>query len=157
MEDILAGLSACTQLTKLDLPLTVYVDGPAHDEGDGEFFFSELRPVAACASLARLKGLKHLAAPIAHIVPGDALALTALTGLTHLHLEAEDGVDDVVASALACSLKQLRHLDLSCCELGSMACMATIGHLSQLTALKLIRVAGVTERGLMLLTRLSSL
>lgn len=157
MGDILAGLAACTQLTKLDLPLAVYVDGPAHDEGDGEFFFSELQPVAACASLARLTGLRHLAAPVACIVPGDALALTALIGLTHLRLGAESGVDDVVASALACSLKQLRHLDLSSCELGSMACMAAIGHLSQLTALKLIRVAGVTERGLMLLTRLSAM
>jgi hypothetical protein len=42
-------------------------------------------------------------------------------------------------------------------ELGNVACLAAIGHLSHLTALALTGVDGVTERGLMLLTRLSSL
>jgi hypothetical protein len=66
-------------------------------------------------SLAGLTRLQHLTIPVpSYVVAGDALALTALTALTHLDLRgASCGLDDIVANALACSLKQLRHLDLS--------------------------------------------
>jgi hypothetical protein len=67
------------------------------------------------------------------------------------------GVDDVTASALACHLKQLRHLDLSGCELGSMACLAPIGQLTQLTELQLREIRDLTVWGLMLLTGLTAL
>jgi hypothetical protein len=85
------------------------------------------------------------------------LALTALTGLTELILECETGgVSDLAASALACSLKQLRHLDVSRCDMSSMVCLAAVGHLTQLTTLRLPG-SGLTQQGLMLLTRLSQL
>jgi hypothetical protein len=68
------------------------------------------------------------------LVPGDALALTALTALTCLDLNGGGcGVDDVAAIALACSLTQLRSLDLGEARLSSTACLAAIGHLTQLT------------------------
>jgi hypothetical protein len=106
-----------------------------------------------------LTGLQEL-----HIVEGsvlprdDALALTALTNLTRLVLHDDtDGVTNVTASALACSLKQLRVLDLSSKKpgnsgrLGSMACLAPMGHLSHLTNLQLAGVKGLTRQGFMLL------
>jgi hypothetical protein len=93
------------------------------------------------------------------LVLGDALALIALTGLNRLVLEGlGDGVGDLAACALACSLRQLQHLDLQQCELGnSMACVAAIAHLTQLTELRLEANEGLLQQGLMLLTRLTDL
>lgn len=158
---ILAGVAASTQLTKLEFAAAMraggQVEGEDEDDGSDVDYDGFLR-VAACTSLAGLTRLRHLAFPQAYMVPCDPFALTALTALTHLDLRsADEGVDDVVANALACSLKQLCYLDLSYCDLGSMVCMAAIGHLSQLTALKLGSVQELTERGLMLLTGLQSL
>jgi hypothetical protein len=148
---ILAAVSKCTGLTKLQLQV----------EGDiwhGEEFVG----IAACGKLAGLTGLQDLSIPGSYgaLAPGDAQALSTLTGLTRLVLEgAELGVDDVAATALACCLRQLRHLDLSGCEMGEMACLAAIGQLAKLTALRLgsHHTAVLTERGLKLLTGLSRL
>jgi hypothetical protein len=96
--------------------------------------------------------------PMITLLPGDARALTALTGLTRLVLRGlGSGVGDVAATALACSLRQLRHLDLHSCDLGGMVCLAAIGQLTQLTALHLFGNEGVTREGLMLLTGLKRL
>jgi hypothetical protein len=97
----------------------------------------------------------HLDVCNSPMVRGDALALTALTSLTYLALpNANQGVGDVTATALACSLTQLCYLDLAGCDLGHMACLGSIAHLTQLTRLNLDRNPGVNEQGLMLLTSL---
>jgi hypothetical protein len=148
---ILCAVAECTQLTKLKIEACA---GLANDDETTDHL-----PVAACGKLAGLTGLKSLCiVGDSNLVPGDVLYLTALTGLTRLELAwLGPAVDDVAATALACSLKQLQHLDLARCELGSMVCAAAIGHLSQLTALNLIGMSKVTQDRLMLLTRLSRL
>jgi hypothetical protein len=62
----------------------------------------------------RLACLQELTISNAWLLPGDALALTALmTRLTSLSLTSVGaGVDAAVATALASSLTQLRHLGL---------------------------------------------
>jgi hypothetical protein len=119
---------------------------------------------AACASLAGLTQLKHLSFDTACpsvLMPDDVMALTALTNLTHLDLEGLDwAVGGPVATALAYSLKQLRYLSLSGCELGSRECLAAIGQLKQLTELRLdTAYLGdlLTQEQLMQLTGLSRL
>jgi hypothetical protein len=146
---ILAAVSACTGLTKLELQI----------EGNMDQHWEEAVGIAACAKLAGLTRLQDLSMPPSYgaLALGDAQALSKLTGLTRLVLKgAGQGVDDVAATALACCLRQLHHLDLSDCDLGSMACVAAIGQLVQLTELRLHsdRGAMLTERGLMLLTGL---
>jgi hypothetical protein len=151
-EEVLEAVAACTGLTKLDITAGA-VEEPLPPEQNDE----GLDYVAACASLAGLSNLRDLSLS-GRLVPGDALALTALTGLTRLGLELlGDGVGDLAACALACSLKQLRHLDLKQCGLGGMVCLGAIAHLTQLTELCLMRNAGITQQGLMLLTRLTNL
>jgi hypothetical protein len=143
---ILAGVAAATSLTKLSL------DARA-DDADADDGVIE---VAACASLAGLTRLRDLTiSSHSCLVPGDALALTALTRLQLA--STGSAVDDVVASALACSLTQLCSLDLWGCALGGLACLAPIAHLSQLTELLLDRVDGMNRRGLLLLTKLTEL
>jgi hypothetical protein len=125
----------------------------------------------ACSSIARLTGLRHLDLVDLYTdmvfesewcAAGDVLALTALTCLTHLSLSGGVCVTDMKATALAFCLRQLRHLDLSRCELGAMACVGAIAHLSSLTCLKLYvepypGCKGLTREGLLMLTRLSRL
>lgn len=151
MAAILDALAACTQLTTLRLEAAAAL--PSED------YYRELQPVAACSKLAGLKHLRDL--HIKHgskLVPGDVRAVTALTGLTRLVLaHLDSAVDDVAATALACSLKQLQYLDLAWCELGQTVCFAAIGQLRQLTELDIFGVAGVTPQGLLLLTGLSRL
>lgn len=114
--------------------------------------------MAVCLKLAGLKNLQHLVIAPNSIVPGDARALSTLTALTRLVLAGQGAaVDDTTATLLACSLKQLQHLDLGWCELGDMVCIAAIGQLTLLTELGLAGSAGLTRDGLMLLTGLSRL
>lgn len=111
-----------------------------------------------CGSLAGLKCLQSLHLQFCMLPLEDALALTALTNLTELHLDhAGAAVTDVVATALACSLRQLRSLSLTGCELGDMVCLAAVGQLRQLTSLQLLGSFEFSERGLRLLTGLSRL
>jgi hypothetical protein len=74
----------------------------------------------------------------------------------------------MVATALACNLKQLQHLELnrnwvqrghrySECDLDGMVCLAATRQLSQLTQLQLQGSRGLTVEGLMLLTCLPRL
>lgn len=113
----------------------------------------------ACSALAGLMRLQDLCMFCrARQVPGDVLALTALTGLTRLVLAGMgDSVGDEAAAALARSCKQLQHMDLSKCSLDSGACLAEIGRLTQLTQLQLEGNAGITCQGLMQLTGLVKL
>ncbi|KAF6253414.1 hypothetical protein COO60DRAFT_1643165 [Scenedesmus sp. NREL 46B-D3] len=137
---ILNGVAASTNLTQLALYGTCKVDGDNH-EGGG------------------LTNLKELSITCSQLLPpGDALALTALTGLTRLVLKYNGaGVGDEAATALAGSCQQLRHLDVSYCSLVSMACLANVAHLPQLTELTLGGNSGLTQQGLMLLTGLKQL
>jgi hypothetical protein len=100
--EILSGLSAAMSLTKLVVqPKAEYMQ-VAQDEAGNVFEPGVGREaVAACASLAKLTGLREL-----HILEGsllprdDALALTALTNLTQLVLhDIAEGVTDMTASA----------------------------------------------------------
>jgi hypothetical protein len=143
---VLAGLTACTALTKLDW----YSPSPLHAVAAQGLSF--------CASLARLTRLTHLSVNYPAMSAGSALALTALTGLSQLSLrEAGKGVGELAATALACNLRQLRHLDLSHCNLRHMACLAAIAQLTQLEELWVHGNKGFTPQGLMLLTGLTQL
>jgi hypothetical protein len=154
MAAILAGVAAATSLTKLDIEVYARVA----DQGE-EGNIARLTELAACASLAGLTRLRDLTISGGlRLVPGDALALTALTSLTRLNLAFKgSAVDDVAASALACSLTQLRSLDLQACDFCGLVCLAPIARLGQLTELQLNFVDGMTRRGLMLLTKLTQL
>jgi hypothetical protein len=68
-------------------------------------------------------------------------------------------VGDAAAAALARSLKQLRHLDLSdcCIDLSSIDVLEAVGQLAQLTALLLTGNSGLTQQGLLQLTGLTAL
>jgi hypothetical protein len=157
MAAILAGVAAATSLTRLSLEARACLADETDD--DSEDFEMRVTEVAACASLAGLTCLRDLTISAeSRLVPGDALALSALTGLTRLKLAfADSAVDDVAASALACSLTQLCSLDLQGCALGGLACLAPIARLSRLTQLLLKDVEGITRRGVMLLTNLKQL
>lgn len=110
--------------------------------------------------LAGLRHLKHLelhnpkyvaisAAPASRLVCAHVWCLTALTGLTFLGLPGRGScVGDIRAGALACCLKQLRHMDLRYCELGGMACLGPIAHL-QLTELQLQGNTCLTQQWLL--------
>jgi hypothetical protein len=159
---ILRGIETCSGLTKLELqvcPVRItdeiedFVDSEEEEEEE-----SYMR-LPACGRLAGLTNLQDLCiASSSRLLDGDAIKLTALTGLTHLVLGGlGQGVGELAANALACSLKQLRHLDLQDCELGSMSCLAAIAHLPQLTELRLEGNPGLTRQGLMLLTGLRNL
>jgi hypothetical protein len=154
MQAILAGLAGSTQLTRLLLDVN-QVTGEDDEAVD----------VAACQHLAGLSRLKSLTLYGEEYIDswlkaGDVLALTALTGLTRLVLaNHHSALGDLEATALACNLPQLCHLDLSNSHLGSMVCVAAIAKLTQLTDLSLLNEDNdqLTERGLMMLTTLSRL
>jgi hypothetical protein len=163
--DMTAGIAAATGLTKLLLPLE------SLDEEDTTEF-GTIRPspvqVTVCASLAALTNLKHLelCCVDAELTPGDALALTALTKLTHLvstgagltpRGEGVCGVGGAAVAEIMRSLKQLQHLRLDECRMRDLASLAAVGQLTQLTELQLMGVGGVTLEGLNLLTGLSRL
>jgi hypothetical protein len=173
---IVAGVAAATALTRLYLEfpdcISLQPDVSQH-AATGAEAGQQQEPLDVCASIAGLTGLKHLEVlNLQHIisptllasgrqvlVPGDVTAFTALTGLTCLELCGGGAcVGDIDVATLACYLKQLRKLDLSGCILGSMACLGPIAHmLPQLTALWLQGNPGITQQGLMVLTRLSKL
>uniref|UniRef100_A0A383VBF8 Uncharacterized protein n=1 Tax=Tetradesmus obliquus TaxID=3088 RepID=A0A383VBF8_TETOB len=153
---IRSGLAACTSLTKLQLEVSVEpgAENEPYDAEDQRVF----EAVELCGKVAGLTNLKELCLGRSYLVPGDALALTTLTGLTRLELQLVNaGVGDLAATAIAGSCQQLRHLDLRSCSLGSMACLAAVRHLTQLTELHLDGNSGLTVQGLMLLTRLKRL
>jgi hypothetical protein len=95
--------------------------------------------------------------------PFDALALTALTGLTHLDLAGSSSlVATDSATALARSLTRLRHLDMGECSpifLGSTQLMLALGQLTQLTFVNIRQWydSQLTVGGLMQLTGLRHL
>jgi hypothetical protein len=162
MAAILAGIAAATSLEHLSLMgCSVWEDailGQDDAANDGDELLVQINPAAVCSSLIGLTKLKHLSLVNSALVLHDALALTALTGLTSLNLQGlGPAVTDVVATALACSLRQLRDLDLSGCHLGDVVCLAAIGQLTQLSKLSMREVEGVTEQGLGLLTKMSCL
>jgi hypothetical protein len=156
MAALLAALAHCSSLTRLELQVLESPTGSRHD----------VRAVAACGKLAGLTNLCDLHIYLgSRLAPGDAKALTALTGLTRLWLdELGSAVDDAAAAALACCLTQLRDLDLGGCALGSMTCLAAIAQLVHLTSLNIddwhsdYRCdSKLTREGLMLLTGLTQL
>jgi hypothetical protein len=156
-QGIIDGVAASTKLTRLFLDVFVDPDMDTDEE--------DVEHVAACAKLTGLRQLQDLrinyswCKPLVHThMSNDALSLTALTGLTRLVLaHAGACVGDLAATAIAGSCKQLRHLDLKQCHLGSMACLANIRYLKQLTELRLEGNAGPTQQELVLLKGLKQL
>jgi hypothetical protein len=107
-EAICSGLAASTTLTKLQLHILGC--SAAEQEQELEPDIVQLQdeelepPVQVCDSLLHLTDLKDLSITSSCLVPGDALALTALTGLTRLVLsDASAGVGDLAATAIASS------------------------------------------------------
>ncbi|KAF6260108.1 hypothetical protein COO60DRAFT_1637784 [Scenedesmus sp. NREL 46B-D3] len=141
--------------TKLELDAVCICDGE-DDEGEDV----DATWASPCAKLAGLTYLKDLSIRCGSelLAPGDALALTALTGVRRLVLYGDGaGVGDEAAAALASSCQQLHELDLRSCSLVSMACLSNVAHLTQLTELWLAGNSGPTPQGLMLLTGLKRL
>ncbi|KAF6255391.1 hypothetical protein COO60DRAFT_1641580 [Scenedesmus sp. NREL 46B-D3] len=152
---ILSGVAASTNLTRLELDTHRWFVG---DDGEGEGANGSWS--TPCAKLAGSTNLRDLSIlnGAELLAPGDALALTALTGLTRLVLSgAGAGVGDEAATGVAGSCQQLRHLGLAECNLVSMACLANVALLTQLTGLRLEGNSGLTQQGLMLLTGLKRL
>lgn len=140
MAVIWAGALACTGLTRLCL-------GAQNREYDSD-------SVAVCVGLARLTRLKELTLhSCTSLVPGDAQALTALTALTRLALNGVEGVEEADIAALARSMPQLQHLELGGLDLSSVAFMAAVGTLTQLTEL-FLENSDMTEQSLLQLTGL---
>jgi hypothetical protein len=159
-EAICFGLAACVSLTELDLEVGVTVPDAGQGQEQGVAHNAAIvEDVAICGKLTGLTNLKRIHMYGSDLVPGDALALTALTGLTRLGLHLAAGVGDLAATAIASRCKQLLHLDLSSCDvdLSSMACLAAIAQLTQLTELRLEQNDGLTRQGLVLLTGLKQL
>jgi hypothetical protein len=119
---IMAGIATATSLTMLNLdPRMCKEEDPVVQAGEVPLVATEPCEVAPCAKLTRLLGLKELSIGSdygVHMAPGDALAPTALTGLTRLQLwYAEHGVDASAVTAMARVLKQLQDLCLYRCDL----------------------------------------
>jgi hypothetical protein len=117
---ILRGIEGCRSLTELELEVrAVHVEEPEEDHFDPEVIEER---VAACRSLSGLTNLQDLRfSASSQLTAGDALWLTALTGLAHLDLGGiGEGVGEMAATAIACSLRELRFLDLQDCALGDI-------------------------------------
>jgi hypothetical protein len=150
MASIVAGAAAATWLTSLHLAA----------RGTDRQGHAKPGAISVCGSLTSLAGLRELQLADVCLAPGDALALTALTGLTCLVLNGvRDGVGDGAAVGVARSLTQLQQLELRRCsiDLGSSEYLLAVGQLRQLTALLLEGNSGLTQQGLMLLTGLRDL
>jgi hypothetical protein len=112
---ICSGISASTRLTKLQLS----IDECSTVNLKQRVTHGKLEGLEVCAKLAGLTNLKDLSMEQSHLAPGDALALTALTGLTRLVLAlVGHGVNDLVVTAIASSCQQLRRLNLTGSGLG---------------------------------------
>jgi hypothetical protein len=137
MASVLQGLAAAVSVTKLVLDAW-YAHETDDVDGDGQRLWTAA-PVAACATLAQVTGLRDLCITQDSVLPpGDALALTALTNLTRLVMNGLDaGVGSAAAAALMQSLTQLQHLDLRDCEVDTAECEMRRKQLVQLTQLLL--------------------
>jgi hypothetical protein len=152
---ILSQLAAAPGLTKLKLSAhAVSVHGEQFERcPPPQPVVLRVWPCAALAAVSRLRDLSFLKGSA--LDTGDALALTALTGLTRLVLAGVgSGVGGEVAAALAAALTQLRHLDLQHCDLGSMECLQKMGQLRNLTELRLEGSGQLVLQDLMQLTGL---
>jgi hypothetical protein len=100
-------------------------------------------------------GPRHAADPL-NAEADDAMHLTALTGLAHLHVFGRRA-GDVAAVALACHLSELQSLCLNHCGLESRASLPAIAKLVQLRHLDLSINALGSGGCLKLLTQLTAL
>jgi hypothetical protein len=148
LQSIAAGAAAAAGLTKLVLSVCMQPAGgilplarvdDAAEASDNDGGGTTTPGAAICCGLAGLASLQDLEISGPMLTPCDALALTALTRLTHLALGAlRDGadIDRTVDVALARSLKQLRCLALpSGCRAGRAEIEAAASELTQLTEL----------------------
>jgi hypothetical protein len=167
MQVLLADAGAAKQLTRLHVDFTA--------------FYVPYRPIAVCAGLAQLASLRGLTLFEVRLMPGDALALSALTGLTQLEIldvhnciqwytlsslglgpawdsNLRQAVCTRSGTALVRSLSQLCSLRIQGCSYhtGDKEFVAAVGQLHQLTELHLDG-HGLTRHDLMHLTGLSSL
>jgi hypothetical protein len=174
---IIAGLTAATSLTKLDV--CVGVKRVSYDAAEqlsaASTAAGEMPGVSldTYASIARLTRLKHLDLDCSSLqakdagastmdppalVLGGVAAFTALTGLTYLSLSHGGAcVSNAAAVALAFHLTQLRELRFWQCRLGGMSCLEGIAQLPYLRVLHLGVCPGLTQQRLMLLTGLRCL
>jgi len=101
-----------------------------------------------CQQLAGLTKLQVLQLELLEgdIAARDCMHLSSLSNLSRLDLKCFEGaVGDAVAVALALSLPQLRHLDLTGCGLQTDSVLAALAQREQLTELHLGGNSGISE------------
>jgi hypothetical protein len=188
LKTVVQGVALCTGLTKLVLYCNAaedngYCNGPGYNpyrgssssDEDGELLFDSpvqrqylYQAMAVCGSLAGLADLQDLSIICgeSELEHNDAIALTALIGLTRLHMQAanlgEYGVDNQAACALVSSLTELHDLTFDRCrvDFGDAEFLTGLGMLAQLTQLTLCaehHMFGLAKEGLMQLTGLGRL
>jgi len=138
-ETIFAGVARATSLVHLQMAVNISVSMQEETESLGLGF---------CQQLAGLTKLQVLQLELLEgdIAARDCMHLSSLSDLTHLELKYFEGaVDDTVAVALALSLPQLRHLDLTECGLQSDAVLAVLAQREQLTELHLSGNSGLSD------------
>uniref|UniRef100_A0A383WJ49 FBD domain-containing protein n=1 Tax=Tetradesmus obliquus TaxID=3088 RepID=A0A383WJ49_TETOB len=164
LQAIAAGAAAATRLTKLhfrgesfhDEEFTRYSrrynSSSSEDEDEGGYVYF---PGSLCRQLAGLRQLRDLSIITGLTAAGmpdgnwlwaeEVSALTVLTGLTRLVLVKRDGwfdrgsstSDTEVLLCRLCKLAQLRELELESCDKYSRQSIVAIGHMEQLTRLRL--------------------
>ena len=142
-----ADLAAATGLTRL------MISG----SGSNEYRSDAADMVALYQVIAGLGKLQELS--LARIAtPQSALPLARATQLTMLLIESCD-IPDMAATAIGCSLRQLRSLALVDEKRLTDACMPALGLLTSLTSLSLggLGRTGVTVEGVMQLSSLRGL
>lgn len=111
------------------------------------------------AAVAKLVNLQSLTMDLDGAAEADALKLTALTRLTKLDLNySGESVSDLVATAWACRLRNLRVLELENCGVHSQAISPVFATLPELESLDLCDgKLHITDAGLLLLSSLTKL
>jgi hypothetical protein len=130
LERILSGIAGTQQLTKLLL-----VDHSASQCGEPYPTPMLLHGVKLHPHLQQLTNLQHLHIASLDVQSEDAVHFTALKSLTALHLYNCWNLGDVAAVAIVCHLSNLRVLELIDCGVQSPAVWPAVGMCTALESL----------------------